>query len=354
MGRSVSKTAYELARALSLTAGTEQRQEDLLREAYDHLPPRMGRLESSIALRLAGLLRRTSRLPEARDWALRAVERSPSDPTATWELAEALRALDRPAEALAAIDRWTRQPLRADEAVSRTAAVADLALPLTRARALVSLRRAAEAAEVLSDCARSQGVAFDQWPLLASLLRDQQPDWAGALADLCPEEAFGLLGLLDVLGTDDARLLLSALRARGIDPAAHAADASFRAQLADTLADQDPGSIARAALALEGESPHLALQAWLQLPASGPRQVALARCHLALDDLDGAFAALDDLDVTTLDPPDLVTVALLAAHAGDADTAWAVLDLVPDPPPPDVAGQVALLGTSLPARVHLA
>ncbi len=354
LGRSVSKTAYELARALSLRAGTEQRQELLLREALAQMPAGMGRLSSSAALRLAGLLRRSGRSDEALAWAEQAVTRSPSDPTAAWELAEALRALGRPAEAVDVLDRWARQPLRADEAVSRAAAVADIAVPLSRAQALVALDRVDEAIDALAECARAHPEAFTSWRLLADLLRQQHPGtWADDLAALAPAEAFGMLAALDSLEPAESRQLLSALRARGIDPAAHAADAGFRSALADALSDRDPEAVAQAALALEAEQPHLALQAWLQVPPGGRRQVALARCHLALDDLEGAFAALDDLDVASLSPPDVVTVALLAAHAGDTDTAWAVLDTLPPDLSPAVQEQVALLHAALPTRVDL-
>ncbi len=353
LGRSVSKTAYELSRALSLTPGTEDRQEALLREALELMPPGMGRLMSSAALRLAGLLRRRGAEVEAVTWAAHAVDRSPSDPTAAWELAEALRALDRPSEALDVLDRWERQPLRADEAVSRTTAIADVAIPLARTRALVSLDRHGEAADVLARCARGQASTFEQWPLLADLLRTTRATWAADLAALCPAEAFSFLAVLDGLGAGERRDLLAALRARGIDPAEHAGGSGFRSALAEALVDRDPTAVAAAALALEAEQPSLALQAWLQLPPDGRRQVAIARCHLALDDLDGAFAALDDLDVASLSPSDLVTVALLAAHAGDATTAWSLLDALPLVLSPEVREQVALLHSALPTRVVL-
>ncbi|MEO6204430.1 MAG: glycosyltransferase family 2 protein [Mycobacteriales bacterium] len=353
LGRSVSKTAYELSRALSLTPGTEERQEALLREALDQMPQGMGRLASSAALRLAGLLRRNGVPLEAATWAAKAVDRSPSDPTAAWELAEALRALDRPSESLEVLDRWERQPLRANEAVSRTAAVADLSIPLSRTQSLVALDRRADAANVLATCARQQGQAFEHWPMLAELLQTTRATWAADLAALCPTEAFGFLASLDVLSPDDRRDLMAALRARGIEPAEYAAETGFRSALAEALVDHDPAAVAAAALALEAEQPHLALQAWLQLAPDGRRQVAIARCHLALNDLDGAFAALDDLDVDSLSPPDLLTVALLAAHAGDATTAWSLLDSLPADLSPEVSEQAALLHSALPSRVVL-
>ena len=351
LGRSVSKTAYELARALSLTPGTEARQEELLRQALERMPAGMGRLASSTSLRLAALLRRTDRAAEAADHARDAVRLSPSDPTAAWELAEALSALGEHEQALAVLDAWEGQPLRADEAVSRSAAVVEVALPATRARALVALGRETEAVDVLTATAR-RSPSFDDWAVLCRLLRTTCSAWAEELAALCPPDAFRMLAALDDLPVEAHRELAAALRTRGIDPAEHAADAGFRQALADVLVDSDPEAVARAALALEETQPHLALQAWLQTPPSGRRQVALARCHLALDDLEGAFAALDDLDLAALDPPDLLTVALLAAHAGDADTALAVLDALPDDLG-ELAPQAAALRAALPARVDL-
>lgn len=355
LGRSVSKTAYELARALSLTAGTEARQEELLRQSLAQMPEGMGRLASSASLRLAGLLRRTQRFEEAAGFAEDAVRRSPSDPAAALELAEALRGLGRPEHSLDVLDTWGRQQLRDDEAVSRAAAVADVAIPVCRARCLLDLGRGAEAAEVLAVVAREHPGSFDQWPLLADLLRKHHAStWATELAALAPQDAFAMLSSLEVLPPEERRELLSALREHGIDPARFAADTGFRTALADALVDHDPEAVAQAALALEESAPHLALQAWLQLPPSGRRAVALARCHLALDDLEGAFAALDDLDLPSLDPPDLLTVALLAAHAGDADAAWAVLGALPHDLPPALAAQAEVLATALPARVELA
>ena len=62
---------------------------------------------------------------------------------------------------------------------------------------------------------------------------------------------------------------------------------------------------------------------------------------------------LGDLDLAALDPPDLVTVALLAAHAGDPGTALAVLDALPEDVG-ELADQVSALRGALPGRVHVA
>lgn len=346
--RSLAKAAYELSRALSLQPGTADRQEQLLREALDAMPADLGRLASSVASRLAALLRAAGRVAEALEPARQAVRLTPADPAAVIELAACLGAQGLAQEALDAVDRWRAGsgPGR-DEVVVHNAAVADAALPEVRGVLLLELQRDAEAWEQLRSIALAHPQLFDSWrPLVEAARRTAGDGWAAAVATLCPAEPHLMLDRCGGLPAPLLAQLHAALRAAGVEPDEHSAQARAARDVALILEAQSEDDVAAAAELLEQDDPALALQAWLQLPWSSARQVAAARCLLALDEVPAALDAVDGIDPAELGAADRLTVAWLACHAGDREAATALLLSLPDEPGP-LDEQVAALRSVL-------
>ncbi len=349
-----AKAAYELARALSMHPSTASRQRDLLLEALEHAPADLPRLQSSIAVRLAGLLREAGELARACEVAAQAVALTPSDPAATLQLAASLAGDDRPAEALDALDAWRSAPTAGDrEVVVRNAVDVDVVIPSVRAVLLGHLGRTDEAIDELSRVARTSPLLFTHWDALVGLLLVADPSgWAARVADLCPLQApHAMLAAVTCLSADQQEQLHDALRQVGIEAKEHTSQARTSHEVDQILDAHADADIACAAAALEDEDPELARQTWLRTAWSSTRQVALARCHLALDQVPDALDALDGIDPEELGPADRITVAWLAAHAGDADLALALLDSLP----PDLGpleDQVEALRRVLPERVH--
>ncbi len=352
--RPLAKAAYELARALSMHPESAERQRDLLVEALENAPADLPRLASSIAVRLAGLLRETGDLPRACEAAAQAVALTPSDPAATLQLAASLAGDGRPQEALDALDAWRSSPTAGDrEVIVRNAVDVDVVIPSVRAVLLAHLGHIDEAVGELIRVAVEFPSVFTHWtPLLALLLRHHPSDWADRAAAVCPPHAPDLmLSGLTGLTTEQLSILQAALRAAGIEPEDHTDEARTAKQVDRILDAHTDADIASAATALEDDDPDLARQTWLRLPWSSSRQVALARCHLALDQITQALDVLDGIDPVELGPADRITVAWLAAHAGDVEVAEALLDSLP----PDLGRlrpQVESLRKLLPERVH--
>ncbi len=347
-----AKAAYEYARALSMHPGNAQRQQELLVEALEHAPSDLPRLGASIAVRLAGLHREAGDLISACTVAAQAVALTPSDPAATLELAAALAGSARPAEALDVLEAWRAAPTAGDrEVVVRNAIHVDVVIPSTRAVLLAHVGRTDEAVAELRRIAIESPTLFTHWPALVGLLQQSRPtDWAHQTAALCPPHAPHLLLSAVRLPAAQLQELHSALRELGIEPAEHTPDARTARQVVQILDAHTEEDIAAAATALEEEDPELARQSWLSLPWSSARQVALARCHIALDQVPTALEVLDGINPSELDTGDRLTVAWLAAHAGDALLARALLDSLP----PDLGpyeAQVEALRQVLPDRV---
>jgi tetratricopeptide (TPR) repeat protein len=330
--RSLAKAAYELARAVSLLPGTRDRQEELLREALDVMPPELGRLTSSVATRLAALLRTSGRPDEAVEPARRAVSLTPSDPSAVLELAATLAAGGDAASGLTVIEAWgSRSGPASDEVVVHNAALADATLPEMKGLLLLGLGRPQEAWALLADVARAFPQLFASWPQLVEAARRAAPQtWADEVAGCCPPQPHVLLDAVQALPAVLLDELHTALRAQGIDPDEHTAEARTAREVASILEAHDDADVQAAAEALEDEDPRGALQAWSQLPWSSARQVAVARCRLALDDMQGALDALDGIEPGDLGPADRLTVAWLASYAGDRETAIALVSSLPD------------------------
>ncbi|MCW2600988.1 MAG: glycosyltransferase [Frankiales bacterium] len=356
--RPVAKAAYELARALSLVEGTADRQESLLREALETVPADLSRLASSVATRLAALLRTTERPDEAVAAAKRAVALTPSDPSAVLELATSLAGSGDVLSGLATIDAWAaRTGPAADEVVVHNAALADATLPEIRGVMLLQLERWEEAWCALERVAGTYPSLFGSWSLLVEVAQHTQPDaWAEKVAALCPPEPHHLLDACSGLAEPQLTRLHEALRDRGVSPEEHTAAARMEREVTTILEAHDATDIQAAAEALEDDDPELALQTWLQLPWSSARQVALARCAIALDDVERALDVLDGIDPAQLVPSDRLTVAWLASHAGDRESAIALVCSLPEelgPLAQPVAELRALLGLPpLPVRVE--
>ena len=350
-GRPRAKAADELARALSMHPDTAERQEELLTEALAAVPADLPRLAASIAVRLSGLLRDQGRTEDAVDAARRAVSLTPSDPAATLELAASLFGCGRPQEALDALDVWEANPVaRQNEVIVRNTGHVEVVLPSTRGILLAQLGRTDEAIALLSEVATRHPSVFGHWLTLVQLVR-REPDWVERLAATCPVDApWYLLDVTAGLPDEDRAQLAEALRRRGIDADEHTSEARTTRAVEQILDAHSETDVAAAALALEDEDPVLALKAWEQLPWSSGRQVALARCHLAVGSLDAAFDALDGIDPVELDVGDRLTVAWLAAHAGDLGVVQALLESLPDDLGPWEA-QVKDLRALLPGRV---
>jgi tetratricopeptide (TPR) repeat protein len=327
-----AKVAYELARALSMQPGTEARQEELYREGLASSAQDLPRLASSIAVRLAGLLRGQERHAEACEAAEQAVALTPSDPAAVLELTSALAAGGRTADALAALDAWADNPVAGDnEVIVRNATHVEVVIPTTRALLLAALGRTGESLVLLEQVALAHPAHFAQWPALLELLVREDPEgWLARATALCPADAPHLLLDSDlVLSSSARRELHDALRARGVEPGEHTYEARTEREVGHILDAHTDEDVAAAALALEEEDPELALLTWERVPWSSRRQVAIARCHLALDRLESAFDALDGIDPGDLDPADRLTVGWLAAQAGDLGLVEALLDSLP-------------------------
>lgn len=330
--RPLAKVAYELARALSMQPSTEDRQEALYREALAAVPTDLPRLASSIGVRLAGLLRTQDRPAEALAIAQEAVALTPSDPAAVLELAAALAGAGRVPEAVDALDAWGLHPEAGDnEVIVRNAMHVEVAIPTTRALLLTRLGRRSEALIVLERVALAHPVHFGQWPALIELLVLEDPaGWLDRAVALCPPQLPHLLLDHDLVLSPQARAdLHTALRAKGIDAALHTRDARANREVEHILLAHSEQDVAAAALALEEENPALALQTWARVPWSSARQVARARCHLALDEIDAAFAELDGIDPGELDVADKLTVGWMGATAGDLELVEALLDSLP-------------------------
>jgi hypothetical protein len=332
--RSLAKAAYEFARAESLFPGTRDRQEELLREALDVMPPELGRLTSSVATRLAGLLRSSGRPAEALEPARRAVALTPSDPSAVLELAATLAAGGDHEGGLLVLDAWgSRTGPASDEVVVHNAAIADATLPEVRGVLLLDLGRQQEAWDVLRHVATTFPRLFASWPqLVEAARRTFAQSWAQEIAGCCPPDPHLMLDALTAQPDEVWGELRSALLSRGIDPEEHTARARTNREFSQFLEAHDSADVQAVALALEEEDPESALHAWLQLPWSSPRQVAVARCRLALNDASGALDALDGIEPGELEPADRLTVAWLASYAGDRETATALLCSLPDEP----------------------
>lgn len=281
--RPPAKASYELARALQAAGGDAARVEALLREALAAAPADLTRLRTSALVRLSELLRVSGRAQEASDTAGRAVALAPADPAAALALACALVLLDKAEPALAALDTWSVQTVRDDEVVSRSGRTTQVDIPSLRGVLLHRLGRSADALAVLEQVAQGHPGLFGHWDLLVTLI----------------------------------------VRVRG------KCGWQAVAELRHLLAPSVPDVVEAAAVALEQAEPALALTTWQALPRSARQQVGAARCFLALEDPAAALAALDGLEPADLEPADLLTVALLAAWAGDRVTAQDLLDAIP-------------------------
>ncbi|MBC7678442.1 MAG: hypothetical protein H7233_05580 [Pseudorhodobacter sp.] len=208
---------------------------------------------------------------------------APADSAAALALACALVLPDEAGGALAALDAWGVQTVRDDEVVSRSGRTTQVDIPSLRGVLLHRLGRSADALAVLEQVAQGHPRLFDHWALLVTLL-------------------------VQVRGNGGWQAV---------------------AELRHLLAPSLPDVVEAAAVALEQAEPALALTTWQALPRSARQQVGAARCHLALDDPAASLAALDGLEPSDLEPADLLTVALLAAWAGDRVTAQDLLDAIP-------------------------
>jgi tetratricopeptide (TPR) repeat protein len=324
-GRELWKAAYELARALSAAGGPADRQQELLREALAALPPvGVEHVRVGASVRLARLLLAENRCEEAADIAARATAAVPSSLPARLVLAEALAGLHRPADALAALDA----PLPDEPATgaSRDAADVEVTLPRLRAQLLAQLGRPQDAVDAWTSLVAHRPAAVD-WPALARALRALGDDWPDRLAALADRDPAPLVAALPALRDPDG--VRAALRRRGTDPDAWSADALLARDAAPLLEGADPEALAAAAATLEQENPAMALAVWRSAPLSARSQVGAARCLVALDRLGEALDSLDGLEPEQLEPADLLTVVLLAEHAGDHDSARALLRLLP-------------------------
>jgi tetratricopeptide (TPR) repeat protein len=331
--RPLAKVAYELARALSMHPDTQDRQESLYREALAAAPADLPRLASSIGVRLAGLLRTRDRSAEAVGVAQNAVSLTPSDPAAVLELAAALAGAGRASEAVDALDAWGQHPEAGDnEVIVRSALHVEVAIPTTRALLLAGLGRRPEALSTMEQVALAHPHHFGKWPVLLELLVLEDPTgWLTRAVALCPTDEPHLLLDHDVVLSPAARAELHAALGRaGIDAGQHTVEARTNREVDHILLAHTEQDVAAAALALEDENPALARQTWDRVPWSSTRQVALARCHLALDQIDAAFNDLDGIDPAELDVADRLTVGWLGATAGDLDLVRALLDSLPE------------------------
>lgn len=324
-GRPAWKTAYELARAVSAAGGPAERQEHLLREALAALPGEgVEHVRAGASVRLARLLSGRGAHEEAVGHARAALDVLPGAPGARLALARALQGSGRTQEALDALD--AHDGAAGGTGAARDRADDELARPSLRAALLLALGRPHEAAQVWAALARTRPGDVD-WSGLAQALQADGGDWAAQLVQSARDDPAPLVAAL--AGLPGRPEVLAALHAAGVDPGAWSPDAVLARAAADALSGFDPEALAAAALALEEEDPAGALAVWRTAPPSARSRVGAARCLLALDRVGDALDAVDGLDPAGLDPADLLTVVLLAEHAGDRATARALLDRLP-------------------------
>lgn len=233
-----------------------------------------------------------------------------------------------------------------------------LLAPIALSRALRTLGRAAEAVEVLDRFAAVENdrlTARRHWPEIAELLREMDPDgWAHRLLTLGGLSPAAGLSRTVALGDDDADALMEAAWAAGVDPVTvlWVSLQRFRDPAGggrrwwERCRRLDPAQRSDLGGRLEQSDPAVALEVY----RTGGEPAAVmgrARCHWALGDPGAALQAATTVPLEHWTVPDALFVAALAFEAGDAETAAALVDAIPDDVAPELAAEALNLARAV-------